>query len=174
MASPKIRNASLFATSERIVNSMFTSQDVYSRPVVLRGAVGMKHAAFSRGIALMAAAAATLVLGGCSASSSRFDFPAFNLTSSGESASTVGSAPPQMAADPATTASLPVPPESVYASGPATPAAPQGAVARAGLPPIQSSSAPRPMPASYSPQTGGAPHVQTASYGGAWRQNPRP
>jgi len=68
----------------------------------------MKHAAVGRGIALMAAAAAVLILGGCSASSSRFDFPAFNLTSSGETASTVGT-PPQQQADLTTTSSLPVP-----------------------------------------------------------------
>ena len=150
---------------------MFTSRDVYWAPVVLRGAIGMKHAAIGRGIALMAAAAAALVLGGCSASSSRFDFPAFNLTSSGETASTVGT-PPQQQADLTTTSSLPVPEESVYAHGQAP--GPQGAVARADLPPVQSSPLPRPMPASYSPQPGtAAPRVQNASYGG-WHASPRP
>ena len=149
---------------------MFTSQDVYWAPVVLRGAVGMKHAAVGRGIALIAAAAAVLVLGGCSASSSRFDFPAFNLTSSGETASTVGT-PPQQQADLTTTSSLPVPQESVYAGG-AAPEARNG-VARASLPPVQSSPLPRAMPASYSPQPGAAPRVQNASYGG-WQASPRP
>lgn len=147
---------------------MFTSPDVYWAPVVLRGAGGMKHAAVGRGIALIAAAAAILVLGGCSASSSRFDFPAFNLTSSGETASTVG-APPQQQADLTTTSSLPVPQESVYAAG----AAPDARVARSSLPPVQSSPLPRAMPASYSPQPGAAPHVQNASYGG-WQASPRP
>jgi murein DD-endopeptidase MepM/ murein hydrolase activator NlpD len=130
----------------------------------------MKHAAIGRGIALSAAAAAALVLGGCSASSSRFDFPAFNLTSSGETASTVGT-PPQQQADLTTTSSLPVPEESVYAHGQAP--GPQGAVARADLPPVQPSPLPRPMPASYSPQPGAVPHVQNASYGG-WHSSPRP
>jgi murein DD-endopeptidase MepM/ murein hydrolase activator NlpD len=149
---------------------MFTSRDVYWEPVVLRGAVGMKHAAVSRGIALMAMAAAVLVLGGCSASSSRFDFPAFNLTSSGETASTVGT-PPQQQADLTTTSSLPVPEESVYAHGQAPGA--RGGVARADLPPVQSSPLPGAMPASYSPQRGSAPRVQNASYGG-WQSSPRP
>jgi murein DD-endopeptidase MepM/ murein hydrolase activator NlpD len=150
---------------------MFTSRDVYWAPVVLRGAKGMKHAAIGRGIALMAAAAAVLVLGGCSASSSRFDFPAFNLTSSGETASTVGTPPPQQA-DLTTTSSLPVPEESVYAHGPAS--GPQGSVARADLPPVQPSPLPRPMPASYSPQPGATPRVQNISYGGGWKASPRP
>jgi murein DD-endopeptidase MepM/ murein hydrolase activator NlpD len=148
---------------------MFTYHDVYWAPVVLRGADGMKHAAVGRGIALIAAAAAILVLGGCSASSSRFDFPAFNLTSSGENASTVG-APQQQQADLTTTSSLPVPQESVYAGG-AVPEARNG-VARASLPPVQSSPLPRAMPASYSPQPGAAPHVQNAS--NTYRGIPRP
>jgi murein DD-endopeptidase MepM/ murein hydrolase activator NlpD len=150
---------------------MFTSRDVYWAPVVLRGAKGMKHAAVGRGIALMAAAAAVLILGGCSASSSRFDFPAFNLTSSGETASTVGT-PPQQQADLTTTSSLPVPEESVYAHGQAP--GRQGAVARADLPPVQSSPLPRPMPASYTPQPGSSPRVQNISYGGGWQARPRP
>jgi murein DD-endopeptidase MepM/ murein hydrolase activator NlpD len=129
----------------------------------------MKHAAVGRGIALLAAAAAVLVLGGCSASSSRFDFPAFNLTSSGDTASTVGTAP-RAEADLTTTSSLPVPEESVYA-GSAAPDA-RGGVARASLPPVQSSPLPRAMPASYSPQPGSAPRVQNASYG--WQPSPRP
>lgn len=147
---------------------MFTSRAVYWAPVVLRGAVGMKHAAVGRGIALIAVAAAVLVLGGCSASSSRFDFPAFNLTSSGETASTVGT-PARQEADLTTTSSLPVPQESVYAGG----AAPDARVARSSLPPVQSSPLPRAMPASYSPQPGGAARVQNASYGG-WQSSPRP
>jgi len=149
---------------------MFTSADVYWTPVILRGAVGMKHAAFGRGIALIAAASAVLVLGGCSASSSRFDFPAFNLTSSGDPASTasVGTSP-RAEADLTTTSSLPVPEESIY--GGAAPDARTG-VARASLPPVQPSPLPRAMPASYSPQPGAAPHVQNASY--AYRGTPRP
>jgi len=127
----------------------------------------MKHETVSRGIALIAVAAAVLVLGGCSASSSRFDFPAFNLTSSGDGASTVGT-PPQQQADLTTTSSLPVPEESVYAGG----AAPDARVARSSLPPVQPSPLPRAMPASYSPQPGAAPQVQNASY--AYGRTPRP
>ena len=60
---------------------------------------------------------------------SRFDFPSFNLT---DNASTGAEA------DPNSTSSLPVPPESVYASG---------GVARVNLPPPNYT----PRPASYSP-----------------------
>jgi hypothetical protein len=70
----------------------------------------MRHAAFwlrfGRGACgVVAAGGLALALAGCSANTSRFDFPAFSLT---ETASGDG--------DPSTTSSIPVPPESVYAS----------------------------------------------------------
>jgi murein DD-endopeptidase MepM/ murein hydrolase activator NlpD len=90
-------------------------------------------------------AASTLVfLGGCSSGVSRFDFPSFNLARNND-------AP---LADPNTTASLPVPQESVYAAGGSNDN--QGTqLARSPLPPPQSypsqSYAPRVTPAAYSP-----------------------
>ena len=78
---------------------------------------------------VLAAAGVALCVAGCSSNMSRFDFPSFNLT---DNAST------GTEADPNSTSSLPVPPESVYASG---------GVARANLPPPNYT----PRPASYSP-----------------------
>ena len=78
---------------------------------------------------VLAAAGVALCVAGCSSNMSRFDFPSFNLT---DNAST------GTEADPNSTSSLPVPPESVYASG---------GVARANLPPPNY----KPRPASYSP-----------------------
>ena len=78
---------------------------------------------------VLAAAGVAICVAGCSSSMSRFDFPSFNLT---DSAST------DTQADPSSTSSLPVPPESVYASG---------GVSRANLSPPDYS----PRPASYSP-----------------------
>lgn len=88
--------------------------------------------------------------GGCS-SGSRFDFPAFNLTGSSE-------------ADPQTTASVPLPEESVYDGGPQTRRYGQasqygqgsqygqaGQYSRAPLPPAQGYSTDV-VPATYSPQ----------------------
>jgi murein DD-endopeptidase MepM/ murein hydrolase activator NlpD len=95
--------------------------------------------------ALTSMAASTLVfLGGCSSGVSRFDFPSFNLARNND-------AP---LADPNTTASLPVPQESVYASGGTSDN--QGSqLARSPLPPPQpypsQSYAPRVTPAAYSP-----------------------
>ncbi|MCI0431609.1 MAG: LysM peptidoglycan-binding domain-containing protein, partial [Rhodospirillales bacterium] len=86
-----------------------------------------------------------LAVAGCS-STSRFDFPAFNLTSS-ESDNT----------DPAATAALPVPEESVYSSGGA-----DGRLARASLPPP--SYTPRPSAAAYSPQPSGRVGAEQANY----------
>jgi len=90
---------------------------------------------FGRGAwRIVAATSVALCVSGCSSGMSRFDFPSFNLTdnNSGEGN-----------ADPATTSSIPVPPESVYSSGGSY----QGQVARTTLPPPDYT----PKPASYSP-----------------------
>lgn len=94
--------------------------------------------------ALASVAASTLVLlGGCS-SGSRFDFPSFSLARNND-------AP---LADPNTTASLPVPQESVYAAG-GTSDSQSTQLARSPLPPPQAypsqSYAPRVTPTAYSP-----------------------
>jgi murein DD-endopeptidase MepM/ murein hydrolase activator NlpD len=88
--------------------------------------------------ALMTVAAGALIaLGGCSSTVSRFDFPSFGLTRSQD-------AP---LADESSTASLPVPPESVY-----TPGAPQnGGYARSSLPPASGAYGQQVTPAAYSP-----------------------
>jgi murein DD-endopeptidase MepM/ murein hydrolase activator NlpD len=91
--------------------------------------------------ALTSAAVSTLILaGGCSSGSSRFDFPAFNLARS--------DAP---LADPNSTASIPVPQESIYAAGNAD----DYRSARSNLPPVPQSYTPQATPASYSPSTQG-------------------
>ncbi|MGE5259462.1 MAG: peptidoglycan DD-metalloendopeptidase family protein [Actinomycetota bacterium] len=90
-------------------------------------------------------------MAGCSSgTSSRFDFPTFGLTDNTSSAGT---------ADPSTTASIPVPPESVYSPGGAY----QGQASHSTLPPPDYS----PRPASYSP----APppdrsRIRSANYSG--------
>jgi murein DD-endopeptidase MepM/ murein hydrolase activator NlpD len=99
---------------------------------------------------LTAAAVAFCVAGCSSGTSSRFDFPTFGLTDNTSSAGT---------ADPSTTASIPVPPESVYSPGGAY----QGQVSHSTLPPPDYS----PRPASYSP----APppdrsRIRSANYSG--------
>lgn len=86
----------------------------------------MRHAAFwlrfGRGACgVVAAGGLALALAGCSANTSRFDFPAFSLT---ETASADG--------DPRTTSSIPVPPESVYASAGSQS---EGRISRSALPP---------------------------------------
>jgi murein DD-endopeptidase MepM/ murein hydrolase activator NlpD len=83
---------------------------------------------------------------------SRFDFPAFNLTKSDSPASTTAPS-----ADPNTTASLPVPQESVYSPGGA-----DTRIARRNLPPPPAYSIPpsarrHTTPASYSPIASGRP-----------------
>ena len=114
-----------------------------------------------RGALLIAAAAVLSALGGCSSSFSRFDFPAFNMTTSDSTAS-AESPKPQPEADLATTSSLPVPEESVYASSDT-----RSGVARASLPPVQQSSpAPRVTPASYSPLPNSQPHMQKVAFAG--------
>ena len=93
-----------------------------------------------------AAACIGLAVAGCS-STSRFDFPAFNLTSSDNGN-----------ADLAATAALPVPEESVYSSGSAS----DGQLARTSLPPP--SYTPRPSAAAYSPQPSGRVSAEQANY----------
>ncbi|MGH6734608.1 MAG: peptidoglycan DD-metalloendopeptidase family protein [Methyloceanibacter sp.] len=89
--------------------------------------------------AALAAAGLAVGLSACSSGVSRFDFPAFNLTDSGSSGN----------ADPNTTASLPVPSESVYSTdryhyyGDAQ--ASGGQITRSSLPP------PKATQASYTP-----------------------
>jgi murein DD-endopeptidase MepM/ murein hydrolase activator NlpD len=90
---------------------------------------------------MTAAAGAMISLGGCSSGVSRFDFPSFGLTRSQD-------AP---LADGTTTASLPVPPEPVYASGTqnyGTQGYGSGSYARSNLPPA--SGAYNPAPPAYS------------------------
>ncbi|MGA8689732.1 MAG: hypothetical protein WB662_07450, partial [Methyloceanibacter sp.] len=92
-----------------------------------------------------------IFLGGCSSGVSRFDFPSLSLTRSQD-------AP---LADPNTTASIPVPQESVYASGSASDSN-SAQLSRSNLPPPQSYAAqgtpeaytPQMTPASYSPAPG--------------------
>jgi murein DD-endopeptidase MepM/ murein hydrolase activator NlpD len=113
----------------------------------------MRQAAFWSGYGrgacgMLAAACVGLVVAGCS-STSRFDFPAFNLTSSDNGN-----------ADLAATAALPVPEESVYSSGSAS----DTHLARASLPPP--SYTPRPSTAAYSPQPSGRVGAEQATYPG--------
>ena len=111
----------------------------------------MRQAAFWSGCGrgacgVLAAACVGLAVAGCS-STSRFDFPAFNLTSSDNGN-----------ADLAATAALPVPEESVYSSGGAS----DTRLARASLPPP--SYTPRPSAAAYSPQPSGRVGAEQANY----------
>ncbi len=103
--------------------------------------VGVVWSGIGRCALVATAAGALISLGGCSSSVSRFDFPSFGLARSQD-------AP---LADPTATASLPVPQESVYASG--APSYGGGSYARSSLPPPSGSYA-QATPASYSP--GGA------------------
>jgi len=100
-----------------------------------------------------------LTLTGCSSGVSRFDFPAFNLTSNDTPADGGN-------ADLASTSSLPpvLPEESVYSSGEGTPPR----LTRANLPPPDYS----PRPAAYSPAPSGRVAAPTANY--AAQPAPRP
>jgi murein DD-endopeptidase MepM/ murein hydrolase activator NlpD len=113
----------------------------------------MRQAAFWSGCGrgacgVLAAAYVGLAVAGCS-STSRFDFPAFNLTGSDNGN-----------ADLAATAALPVPEESVYSSGGAA----YTHLARASLPPP--SYTPRLSAAAYSPQPSGRVGVEQTNYPG--------
>ena len=113
----------------------------------------MRQAAFWSGCGrgacgVLAAACVGLAVAGCS-STSRFDFPAFNLTSSDNGN-----------ADLAATAALPIPEESVYSSGSAS----DTQLARTSLPPP--SYTPRPSAAAYSPQSSGRVGAEQARYSG--------
>ncbi len=116
---------------------------------------------------LLAVAGVALAVSGCS-SSSRFDFPSFALTDSSDSNK----------ADLTETASVPVPPESVYSAGRSQPGA---QIARTSLPP-PASYTPRPT-ADYSPAPSarlkshqanyasqGEPRAEPAVMGGAGQQ----
>jgi murein DD-endopeptidase MepM/ murein hydrolase activator NlpD len=113
----------------------------------------MRHAAFlsrfGRGACgFLAASGVVLAVAGCS-SSSRFDFPVFNLTDTASADAN---------ADPNATSSLPVPPESVYASGDSQG---EGRIARRTLPPPAYT--PRPS-AAYTPAPSG--RIKQAVYTG--------
>ena len=102
----------------------------------------MRQAAYLSGygrgaFGVVAAACLGLTLAGCSSGVSRFDFPAFNLTSNDTPANGGN-------ADLASTSSLPpvLPEESVYSSGEGTPPR----LTRANLPPP-----PAPIPATSRP-----------------------
>jgi murein DD-endopeptidase MepM/ murein hydrolase activator NlpD len=130
-----------------------------------------------RGVSGIIAASLLLGLSGCSSGVSRFDFPSFNLTrsSSGSSGSTAAYA----GGDPATTASLPVPEESVYASGGSdnygSSSNRSQSVARADLPPPpQASYTPRATPASYSPAPRAYAQPQKVSYSAGAPVRPQP
>jgi murein DD-endopeptidase MepM/ murein hydrolase activator NlpD len=107
---------------------------------------------------VLAAAGVAFCLAGCSSgTSSRFDFPVFGLADNNANAAS---------ADTSTTASIPVPPESVYTPGGSY----QGQVSHATLPPPNYS----PRPASYSP----APppdrsRIRSANYSGGLAPNAR-
>jgi murein DD-endopeptidase MepM/ murein hydrolase activator NlpD len=124
----------------------------------------MRQAAYLSGygrgaFAVVAAACLGLTLTGCSSGVSRFDFPAFNLTSNDTPADGGN-------ADLASTSSLPpvLPEESVYSSGEGTPPR----LTRANLPPPDYS----PRPAAYSPAPSGRVAAPTANY--AAQPAPRP
>jgi murein DD-endopeptidase MepM/ murein hydrolase activator NlpD len=112
----------------------------------------MRHAAFwlrfGRGACgWMAAGGLALTLAGCSGNTSRFDFPVLNLANSDSADSR---------ADPNTTSSIPVPPESIYASAGSRD---EGRISRATLPPP----AYTPRPAKdYTPPPSG--RIKQASY----------
>ena len=98
---------------------------------------------------VLAALGVALAVSGCS-STSRFDFPAFNLADSSNGGN----------ADLAATSSIPIPPESVYSSGGSQPGA---RIARTRLPPP--SYTPRPNEAAaYSPAPSGRVRAAKANY----------
>jgi murein DD-endopeptidase MepM/ murein hydrolase activator NlpD len=110
----------------------------------------MHKAAFGsrmgRGALGIVAASLLLGVGGCSSGVSRFDYPAFHLT--GSEGSTGSTSSNLASADLATTASLPIPEESVYANG----GSDTSRIARNDLPPPPTPAyTPRITPASYSP-----------------------
>jgi murein DD-endopeptidase MepM/ murein hydrolase activator NlpD len=133
----------------------------------------MQEAAFwsrlGRGALGIIATGLLFGVGGCSSGVSRFDYPAFHLTSSSPTGSQ-GTPSASYAADPATTASLPVPEESVYSPGAAetySPSSGSGAsYARNDLPPP-------PTPA-YAPAHTYTPRVTPASYSPAQRPYVQP
>jgi murein DD-endopeptidase MepM/ murein hydrolase activator NlpD len=114
----------------------------------------MHKAAFGskmgRGALGIVAASLLLGAGGCSSGVSRFDYPAFHLT--GSEGSTGSTSSNFTSADPATTASLPIPEESVYANGGSDAYSGTARIARNDLPPPPTPAyTPRVTRASYSP-----------------------
>jgi murein DD-endopeptidase MepM/ murein hydrolase activator NlpD len=125
----------------------------------------MRQAAYLSGygrgaLTVVAAACLGLTLAGCSSGVSRFDFPAFNLTSNDTPTDTGN-------ADLASTSSLPpvLPEESVYSSGDGP-----ARLTRASLPPPDYS----PRPASYSPAPSGRVAAPTANYPAQAAPRPEP
>ena len=126
----------------------------------------MRQAAYLSGygrgaFGVMAAACLGLALAGCSSGVSRFDFPAFNLTSNDTPAEGGN-------ADLASTSSLPpmLPEESVYSQGEGA----QGRLTRATLPPPDYT----PRPAAYSPAPSGRVTAATANYPAQAAPRPEP
>jgi len=107
----------------------------------------------------MAAAGIAFAVAGCSSGISRFDMPSFNLTDNGSSSD----------ADPTTTASLPVPSESVYSPGRyhyyGDPKQSGGQISRSSLPPPRSTAATTPSnkPRAYNMQRAPQPALAQAS-----------
>jgi len=111
---------------------------------------------------VVAAACLGFAMAGCSSGVSRFDFPAFNLTSN--------DAPSDAAsADYASTSSLPpvLPSESVYSAGGAEPQ-----YAHTSLPPPTYT--PRPDDTAYSPPPSGRLGARHANYGAQAAPEPQP
>jgi murein DD-endopeptidase MepM/ murein hydrolase activator NlpD len=108
---------------------------------------------------LMAAAGIACAMAGCSSGVSRFDIPSFSLTDNDSSGS----------ADPTTTASLPVPSESVYSPGRyhyyGDPKQSGGQISRSSLPPPRSTAADTQgkQPRAYNMQRAPQPAVAQAS-----------
>src|SRR5262249_22092074 len=127
MAAPGSPRASREA-ERKSLNSLVTARALYSSRVgELRDLSVMRQAFWSdygRGAwRVLAAASVALCMAGCSSgTSSRFDLPSFGFADSSSG---------QASADPSSTASIPVPPESVYASAGSY----QGQVDRSTLPP---------------------------------------
>jgi murein DD-endopeptidase MepM/ murein hydrolase activator NlpD len=121
---------------------------------------------YGRGACRLAAAASmAFAVAGCSSGVSRFDFPSFNLTDNGSSAN----------ADPNTTASLPVPSETVYSTERyhyyGDPAGQGGQMSRSSLPPPQATRAShtpmqKPRAGGYAAQRAPRPEPAIASASG--------
>lgn len=124
--------------------------------------LGAFWSCYGRGACGVAAAACVgLALAGCSSGFSRFDFPSFSLTDSPNNTADAGNT------DPAATAALPVPAESVYSSGEGSPTQ----LTRTSLPPPAYT--PRPS-AAYSPAPSGRVGAAEANYPADTAPHPAP